>query len=138
MASVWQPVKGMTGKDLEGNRYVFNFFHALDVERVLAEGPWSFQRNFLLLKSLKQNENPHAVVFFKAKFWVQVYGLVSGLRSEHVLKDVGGYAGEFLESDARNFKGGWKTYYRVRVEIDVRKPLKRKMKLRKTGQNGCG
>ena len=38
-----------------------------------------------------------------------------------------------MESDENNLMGIWKTYMRIRVTIDVRKPLKRRMNLKKVG-----
>ncbi|CAI9777924.1 unnamed protein product [Fraxinus pennsylvanica] len=46
---------------------------------------------------------------------------------------IGNYIGAFLSSDPNNFSGGWKAFLRIRVLMDVRLPLKRRMKLRKLG-----
>lgn len=51
--------------------------------------------------------------------------------TQKIVKDVGNYIGCFVESCPRNFKEGWKEYLRVRVTIDLSKPLKRRMKIRK-------
>ena len=53
--------------------------------------------------------------------------------SAKILKDIGNYVGTFLESDEHNLMGVWRNYMRIRVAIDVRKPLKRRMKLKKAG-----
>ena len=53
--------------------------------------------------------------------------------SEKVCKEVGNYIGRFIKSDTSNFGGLWRNYLRIRVFIDVRKPLKRKMKIKKAG-----
>lgn len=53
--------------------------------------------------------------------------------SEKILKDIGNYIGVFLASDENNLMGVWRNYMRIRVSMDVRKPLKRRMKLKKAG-----
>lgn len=53
--------------------------------------------------------------------------------TEKIVKEVGNYVGTFVESCPRNFTGVWKEYLRVRVTVDLAKPLKRRMKIRKTG-----
>ena len=53
--------------------------------------------------------------------------------SEKVCKEVGNYIGRFIKSDTSNFGGLWRNYLRIRVFIDVRKPLKRKMNIKKAG-----
>lgn len=42
---------------------------------------------------------------------------------------------KFVASYSSNFAGVWKDYFRVRVTIDVRKPLKRKTKITKTKED---
>ena len=42
MASLWRPVKGMFVKELDANRYMFQFFHELDIKRVEEGTPWTF------------------------------------------------------------------------------------------------
>lgn len=43
--------------------------------------------------------------------------------------------GCFVNLDVNNFKGLWKTCSRVRVDVDIRQPLNRHMKLKKaTGE----
>lgn len=39
--------------------------------------------------------------------------------------------GEFLESDRNNFVGVWRDYLRIQVRVQVDKPLKRRMKIKK-------
>lgn len=41
--------------------------------------------------------------------------------------------GNFLESDPRNFQGMWRNYLRIRVSIDLNRPLKNRMKIKKPG-----
>lgn len=53
--------------------------------------------------------------------------------SARILKEMGNYVGEYIEPCSRNFTGVWREYMRVRVVIDLSKPLKRRMKVRKTG-----
>ena len=45
LAFVWRLVCGMCVKELQNNLYLFQFFHERDVDRVLKNGPWSFEQN---------------------------------------------------------------------------------------------
>ena len=60
-----------------------------------------------------------------------MYDLTWGFRSKRVCKEVGNYNGSFVEVNVNNFGGIWRNYMCVKVSIDVRKPLKRKMKIKK-------
>ncbi|KAH9697145.1 CCHC-type domain-containing protein [Citrus sinensis] len=133
MASLWRPVKGVCIKDLSPTLFLFQFFHEVDVKRVLESGPWTFDQHILILKRLKENEQPQNVLLCFTSFWIQVYNLPIGFMSEKILKDIGNYIGTFLESDAHKLMGVWRNYMRIRVSIDVRKPLKRRMKMKKAG-----
>ena len=46
---------------------------------------------------------------------------------------VGSHVGQFIKADPSNFNGQYRDYMRVRVLLDVRKPLKPGMKLKKPG-----
>lgn len=53
--------------------------------------------------------------------------------SEAVGKTLAACLGEFLEYDTKNTSGFWRPYMRLRVLLDVRKPLLRSKKIRKEG-----
>ncbi|KAH9705864.1 CCHC-type domain-containing protein [Citrus sinensis] len=133
MASLWRPGKGVCIKDLSPTLFLFQFFHEIDINRVLESGPWTFDQHILLVKRLDENELPQNVPLFLVDFWIQMYNLPVGFMYEKILKNIGDYVGIFLGSDEHNFMGVWRTYMRIRVSIDVRKPLKRRMKIKKEG-----
>ncbi|KAH9680788.1 CCHC-type domain-containing protein [Citrus sinensis] len=133
MASLWRPGKGVCIKEVSPTLFLFQFFHEIDVKRVLEVGPWTFDQHILLVKRLEENEQPQLVPLFFTSFWIHIYNLPIGFMSEKVLKHIGNYVGTFVDSDENNFMGVWRTYMRIRVAIDVRKPLKHKMKLKKEG-----
>lgn len=54
---------------------------------------------------------------------------------ETVGKQLGNFFGEFLEYDTKNSSSIWRDCMRVRIRLDVRKPIKRKKKIvKKDGQ----
>lgn len=70
--------------------------------------------------------------------WVQIYELRAGFMTEKVVKEVGNYINTFVSSCAGNFTGVWREFLRVKVIINMSKPLKRRMKVRKLEMNGIG
>uniref|UniRef100_A0A803PEE1 Reverse transcriptase domain-containing protein n=1 Tax=Cannabis sativa TaxID=3483 RepID=A0A803PEE1_CANSA len=103
MASLWRPGRGLSVKELDPNLYLFQFFHEFDVERVIEGSPWTFDRVPLVFTRLKEGDDPRMVL--------------------------GNFVGSFVESDKNNFMGLWRDYFRVRVSVQVDRPLKRKKKL---------
>ncbi|KAL8156414.1 hypothetical protein AgCh_001488 [Apium graveolens] len=133
LASIWRPREGMEIHDLGGLRYSFVFYHFLDLQKVIEGGPWTFEQNLLLHHKLEANEDAHSVQLNKMEIWVQIYDLPVGMMSEKLLENVGNYVGTFVKADSQKIHGGWKVFYRIRVIMDVDKPIKRRMKLKREG-----
>lgn len=68
---------------------------------------------------------------------MQLHGMNLGFMSMRVAKDIGNYIGIFVESDPNNFVGVWREYLRIRISISVDKPLKRRMKLKRSETQWC-
>lgn len=133
LAALWKPGMGVYIKDLDVNLYLFQFYHEVDVKRVLDGSPWSFNRRALIMSRLKEGENPLCVQLNNLDLRVQVYNLRAGFMSERILNEVGNYTGKFVASASSNFVRVWRDYLRVRVTIDVSKPLKRRIKILNAG-----
>ena len=64
---------------------------------------------------------------------LQQHHLPIGFRTSKIVQNIGDYVGQFMESDDNNFTSTWQDYLRVRVSIDIQKPLKRRMRIKKPG-----
>lgn len=124
MSELWKPVKGVAVKSLGGGRFFFQFFHRLNLKRVLEGSPWSFFNVPLILHYLKKGEHPLRVPLVRLPFWVQIYDLPHGFMSEKIGKQIGNFIGSFLEYDSSNNLVAWRNYMRIRVDVDVTLPLK--------------
>ncbi|KAK1379781.1 hypothetical protein POM88_026525 [Heracleum sosnowskyi] len=132
LAALWRPGRGVHIRDIDVNLYLFQFYHEIDVKRVVDGSPWSFNRKVLVIARMKEGDVPRGVRLNSLDLWVQIHDLRAGFMTERIVKEVGNYIGCFVESCPRNFTGVWKEYLRVRVTVDLSKPLKRRMKIRKT------
>ncbi|XP_019199079.1 PREDICTED: uncharacterized protein LOC109192832 [Ipomoea nil] len=84
-------------------------------ERVLDEGPWSFDNHTLVCTLVDDGILPVDMVLDSVDMWVQ--------------EQVGNFLGGFVKGDERFDDRPWKAFYRIRVSIPVAKPLRRRMKL---------
>lgn len=135
LADIWKPALGINIKELEEGIFLFQFYHKEDLQWVLNGGPWSFDNAMLVIAAIPQGMEPLYVPLWHLKMWIQIHDLPTGYMSEAVGKQLGDFFGEFLEYDQKNNTSIWRECMRIRVLIDVRKPLKRKKKiLRKNGQ----
>lgn len=58
LAALWKPGRGVFIKELDINLYHFQFFHELDVKRVMEGSPWSFNRRTLVMARMKEGGEP--------------------------------------------------------------------------------
>lgn len=133
LASIWRPKEGMEVHDIGGYRFSFIFYHIMDLRKVIEGGPWSFEQNMLVYKQVQESEDPSIVQLNEIDVWVQVHDIPNGFISENILKSVGNFVGKYVKSDPANVEGTWKAYVRIRVTLDIQKPLKRRMKIKREG-----
>ncbi|XP_031092274.1 uncharacterized protein LOC115996968 [Ipomoea triloba] len=133
MATVWRPGKGMAVKELTNNIFLFQFFHEIDVQRILNDGPWSFEKNLLILTRFQPNISPLTMDLNRTDFWIQVHDLPMGFFPEKTAKAIGDFIGKFVCTDENSFDGWGRSHLRIRVSIDVTKPLMNKMRIKQNG-----
>ncbi|KAK1394646.1 hypothetical protein POM88_013702 [Heracleum sosnowskyi] len=80
-------------------------------------------------------EDPLTVKLQEIEIWVQVYDIPRGFLSENIVRSVGLSVGRYIEADSATFDGVWKSYVRIRVAMNVEKPLKRRMKIKRERDN---
>ncbi|XP_074347634.1 uncharacterized protein LOC141686500 [Apium graveolens] len=134
LSAIWRPVKGIYMEEtVIPNLFLFKFFHELDMQRVLDDGPWTFNNQALMVKRLEMGEQLADIKLKELYMWIQVYDLPVGFNSEFILKSIGNYVGIFLQTDPKNFQGIWKNFLRIKVAVDVYKPLKSQMRIKRAG-----
>lgn len=124
LADVWKPAIGINIKELEQGIFLFQFYHKEDIGWVLNGGPWSFDNAMLVISVIPQGEEPLNVPLLHLSMWIQLHDLPTGLMSESVGKQLGDFFEEFLEYDHKNNTSIWRECMRVKIKLDVRKPLK--------------
>lgn len=100
---------------------------------MLDGGPWSFEQSLLIVNEIKENGDPRETKLDDTEIWVQVYDLPNGFISENILQSIGNYIGVYVKSDPANYDGIWKTHVQIRVKMSVSKPIKRRMKIKRSG-----
>lgn len=122
--------------EMGDRKYSFIFYHKLDMLKVMEGGPWSFEQSMLVLHQVEMGEDPIAIQITNMEMWVQIYDMPRGFVSENILQSIGAAMGKYVKSDPGTFEGGWKPYIRIRVAVNVEKPLTRRMKIKREG-NQC-
>lgn len=125
---------GVTMQQLQPHRFLVRFYLEADIARILADGPWTFEQCLLVMQRVPVGVDPELMALQDAEFWVQIHALPVGFRSEVVVAAIGSFLGTLIHTDEKNFDGSMRLYYRVRVAIDISKPLKKQMKMKR--ENG--
>lgn len=135
MASLWRPREGMEFHDMGDMKYSFIFFHKLDMQKVLEGGPWSFEQSMLVLHQVPMGEDPCTAQLQEMEIWVQIHDIPRDFISKNILKSIGTSMGKYIKSAPGTYEGGWKPYVRIRVTMNINKPLKRRMKIKLEGNS---
>lgn len=78
LAAIWRPVKGVSIQEVEPRLFLFQFYHKIDLARILDGGLWSFDNYMLVLGRLPVRELPEQVPLHHLCIWVQVHGPCCG------------------------------------------------------------
>lgn len=75
MVNLFHPIQGVQISYLGDWRYLFKFFHEIDIERVINGVPWTFNNHLLIIHRLEENEDLICVPLVYTSFWIQVHDL---------------------------------------------------------------
>ncbi|XP_074375304.1 uncharacterized protein LOC141717092 [Apium graveolens] len=131
MADIWRPTMGITINEIDQGIFLFQFYHKEDLQWVMGGGSWTFDNAMLLLEMVVVGEEPLKVQLWFLNIWIQIFDLPMGFMTEAVGKQLRNFFGEFLQYDIKNNTSIWREFMRIRIRLDVRKPLKRRKKIDK-------
>jgi 14-3-3 protein epsilon len=131
LANLWKPGQGVSISAIEENKFLFQFFHLWDMERVFQGGPWLFDNHMLVLKKLNVGDDPITTELDEAEMWVQIYNLPFGYMSPSIGEFIGSHLGRFIKYDDYNSYGAWRLYMRIRVAVKVNEALKKSLTFEK-------
>ncbi|KAL2924172.1 hypothetical protein RDABS01_028795 [Bienertia sinuspersici] len=129
----WKPLKGMAVREIDKNLFVFQFFCPTDKSKVIDQSPWSFDNHLLLFKEIPGREQPKDLIFNTVDFWVKIYNVPFMKRSRALANIIGNKIGQFLDYDESDISG-WTKYMRIRVRMNVNKPLPRGSTMKLSGE----
>lgn len=90
---------GVDITQVEASKFLFQFFHQWDMNRVLQEGPWTYDGSLLVMKKLSIREAIADVSLDEVEVWVEVFNLPHGYMNEYMGMLVGCHLGRFVRFD---------------------------------------
>ena len=119
----------MSVKKVGDRLFVFQFGDKMEKKRVFVRQPWSFNKSLLVLANFEEHTKLEEVLLQWCPFRVQIHRLPLGLMTEKIGIILGETIGEVEEVDVEEGQMVWGRYLRVRVVINIKKPLKKGSKI---------
>ncbi|KAL5823688.1 hypothetical protein ACOSQ4_021588 [Xanthoceras sorbifolium] len=129
LPKIWRTTQEVEIEVLRDNIFEFHFKNRLDRRRVLNGGPWSFDRSLLVLEEPRAAGKLSSLAFNRVEFWVQIHNVPMMCMTLKIGQFLGDQIGSVREVDAGASGDCLGKYIRVRVEIDIGKPLQRFLKV---------
>jgi hypothetical protein len=125
MIRAWKPTGSVSFKMLGPNLFLIDFENWWDKDQILEGRPWTFDGDLLSLVDFNGLTPIDDLEFEKASFWVRMYRLPLACMGREVGLHVGSTVGEVEDIDVLEDGVGWGEYLRVKIRIDLSKPLAR-------------
>jgi hypothetical protein len=124
----WGNPRGLVLNSAGDNRFVAEFGSKVDKDRVVNGPPWVVGKHAVLLRDFNIDLKPRDMVFNRLKIWARIINLPFGYMNQKSGTVIAGSIGlegtvPCVDCDATGRSRG--SYMRVRVEVDVDKPLRR-------------
>ncbi|KAL5570870.1 hypothetical protein UlMin_020467 [Ulmus minor] len=127
---VWKTKERFDVEAIGSNKFVFHFLSTTDRRRVLLGGPWCYQNKLLVLEEPAGVGDYSKMSFSQVPFWVQLHNIPVFCMSKAVGLILGNMVGRVQEVECNQDELCLGTFIRVRVIIDISKPLNRILKVR--------
>ena len=125
---LWRARKDFKIREAGDHILLFVFELETDAKQVLATEPWSFDKHVVIFQRYDFLIPAKQLRFTKLIFWVQLHGLPMSMLNPEVAIEIGETIGTVIPSEhAKEMVGG--DFLRVKVEIDISKPLFRGRKI---------
>lgn len=127
--SIWKPSSPVNVYAIGDGIYLVGFENSVDCNKVLARQPWQLSNNLMVFKKAIGNEKIADLSLNEVPFWVQVHGLEIQLLTRYVGELLGNKIGRVIEVDCSANSIAWVRCLRVRVLLNVSRPLVRGTKI---------
>lgn len=125
LSRIWRAEGYVEFKEIQDNLWIFEFSDGGVKDRVMANRPWSFERQILVLKEFDGIVPPSKMEFTHSSCWIQIHEMPLLCMSRAVGTKIGESLGQLEEVDVANEGAGWGRSLRIHVTLDLTRPLER-------------
>ncbi|KAA3460548.1 Zinc finger, CCHC-type [Gossypium australe] len=123
--SIWYTKEEVNFVAIEEGGILVKFSNEEDRKRILNLAPWLYDQCLFNMVPFNKNKALDEYDFSHSPFWVRISNIPLEYMDRDMAMEIGNAIGEVLAIDWRDRDGGWTKYMRIRVSIDIEKPLRR-------------
>lgn len=129
MKLLWKLSRGVETQALEDNLFLFKFKDVRDKERVKEGCPWAFDNHLLMLQDFIGELRPEEYRWTHTQLWGRVHELPLEMRTKAMGEKIRHRIGQCISVDESLENGGCADFLRLKVEVEINKPLRRTVKI---------
>ena len=126
---LWKPIRELKIRDIGENILLFEFEDQLDLERVLEFEPLSYDKHLVAFQKATDFEPVPFLDYSCTTFWLQIHNVPEKSLTTKTGEAIGNSLGSVIQVADSEDDGSGGEFLRVRVKIDISKPLPRYCKL---------
>nr|POE73744.1 hypothetical protein CFP56_78923 [Quercus suber] len=123
LKSMWRFAQDFEVRDLASNTVLILFTHEADAQKVISQGPWSFDKYLIGLYQPSASESVEDAKFITSPFWIQIHNLPLSCMNKENATAIGTTIGRVVQVDASPSRECRGRCIRVRINIDIEQPL---------------
>ena len=118
---LWRTKNGFKVKNMGNHIVLFIFDNKREVETILENKPWSFDKYLMVLQSYDKDTPVEELKFNYTSFWVQVHDIPIRFMNQKVAAGICSQVGTVIKKPEAEGEGG--SFMRVWVRVDIIIPL---------------
>ena len=118
---LWRSKNGFKVKNMGNHIVLFIFDNKREVETILENKPWSFDKHLMVLQSYDKDTPVEELKFNYTSFWVQVHDIPVRFMNQKVAAGICSQVGTVIKKPEAEGEGG--SFMRIRVRVDITIPL---------------
>ncbi|KAF3957648.1 hypothetical protein CMV_017358 [Castanea mollissima] len=122
---LWRGSHRITIKEVGNNLFLAIFGTEEHMNDILDKSLWSFDKRLVLLKCFTSDVSSENVTFQRSPFWIQVFNIPIKSMNSTIGNYIANEIGIPLLVDAPTSGLAWGPFLRIRVDVDITKPLMR-------------
>ncbi|KAL5827595.1 hypothetical protein ACOSQ3_019436 [Xanthoceras sorbifolium] len=126
---IWGTVGRVEIEMIGDNVFVFHFQSLEDKAMVWSRGPWHFDKNLIVLEKPVGPGAISQLQFKFSEFWIHIYNIPLACMNCKVARLIAEEVGTIVDFPIDS-KDLWGKFLRIKVSIDITKPLKRGIRMR--------